>query len=108
MWQAEFVSTPWSNESTSVRAANLLASCNGLDLVDALALDLFRSDALGDRVHRRAVGGTAIESVGEYGPAVLEPGAHISEHRRPGCLPISSIEGDGINDEENGNRRPLW
>jgi hypothetical protein len=23
----------------------------------------------------------------------------------PSCLPISAIEGDGINDEENGNRR---
>jgi hypothetical protein len=23
----------------------------------------------------------------------------------PGCLPIASIEGDGINDQQNGNRR---
>jgi hypothetical protein len=62
--------------------ANLPAFGKGFDLIDAFALNLFRGNALGDRVHRRAIAGPAVEGVGEYGPAVVQPGVHISKHRR--------------------------
>jgi hypothetical protein len=62
----------------STYPAALLAFGDGLDLIDALALDLFRGDMLGDRGHRVL---NADKGVGEEGPAVLQPGLHISKYR---------------------------